>query len=134
MSRRPELSLDDDLMVRKGEAKGIGPTAAVTQPPDPESRPSLTQAPHGAPAREPAPPIDAAEDRPIIVGKRRTIERVYTNVRIPKDLDERLYVMLVETRRTKQDIIETFIRDGLDRHETARRRGRANGITRRAES
>jgi hypothetical protein len=130
MSRRPDLSLDDDLMVRKGDAKGVGPTAAMTQPPDPDARPSLP-APHGAPAGEPEPSIDPADDRPIIVGKRRTIERVYTNVRIPKDLDERLYVMLVETRRTKQDIIETFIREGLDRHEVARRRGRTDGINRR---
>jgi predicted DNA-binding protein len=41
-------------------------------------------------------------------------------VRIPKDLDERLFRVLVETRRTKQDIIETFIREGLDRWESSR--------------
>ena len=54
------------------------------------------------------------------MGRRATIERVFTNVRIPKDLDERLFRVLVETRRTKQDIIETFIREGLDRWESSR--------------
>jgi hypothetical protein len=115
MSRRPELALDDELMVRKGEARGIAPVVAVTLPAPTEPR---------APTPEPrALPPDEADYRPVVVGKRKTVERVYTNVRIPKDLDERLYLMLVETRRTKQDIIETFIQEGLDRYESSRREG-----------
>lgn len=128
MSRRPEgLSLDDELMVRKGEARGIGPAAAVRTLPHPQPSPT-----HSATAAE-AGPIPGAtsrlqsqpmpeEDPPIVIGKRQTIERVFTNVRIPVELDERLYRMMVETRRKKQDIIEGFIRAGLDHYESRRRR------------
>jgi hypothetical protein len=127
MSRRPEgLSLDDELMVRKGEARGVGPAAAIApQPtpgpipiptPQPMTEAQVPQAPR-VPEREPM-----VDDPPIIIGKRQTIERVFTNVRIPVELDERLYRMMVETRRKKQDLIEGFIRAGLDRYEADRRR------------
>jgi hypothetical protein len=122
MSRRPELSLDDELMVRKGEARGIAPIAGVAEPTPAESRPPRVPfQSRPIPEVTSQTPTEAAEERPVVVGRRRTIERVYTNVRIPKDLDERLFRMVVETRRTKQDIIETFIKDGLDRHETGDR-------------
>ena len=127
MSRRPEgLSLDDELMVRKGEARGVGPAAAIAPQPAPGPTPNPTsqpvteapvpQAPSG-PKTEPL-----TDDPPIVIGKRQTIERVFTNVRIPVELDERLYRMMVETRRKKQDLIEGFIRAGLDSYEADRRR------------
>jgi hypothetical protein len=119
--------LDDELMVRKGEARGIGPAAAVRTLPNPELTPT-----HSATAPQVAPTPGATsrlqslplpeEDPPIVIGKRQTIERVFTNVRIPVELDERLYRMMVETRRKKQDIIEGFIRAGLDHYESRRRR------------
>jgi hypothetical protein len=113
MSRRPNLELGDELMVRKGEAAGVAPAIAIPTPPEPSSAPPQ-------PRQEFAPQGPAPYDRPVVVGRRATIERVFTNVRIPKDLDERLFRVLVETRRTKQDIIETFIREGLDRWESSR--------------
>lgn len=127
MSRRPEgLSLEDELMVRKGDARGVGPAAAVVPVPPPEPSPApaaqaapTTSVPRASPRPAPQPVI---EDPPIVIGKRQTIERIFTNVRIPVELDERLYRMMVETRRKKQDIIEGFIRAGLDRHESERRR------------
>lgn len=131
MSRRPEgLSLDDDdLMVRKGEARGVAPAAAVRPPAFPDQPPAIpTQMPSIPPTQEPPTRTksDASpEDPPIVIGKRQTIERVFTNVRIPVDLDERLYRMMVETRRKKQDLIEAFIRAGLDRYEADRRRSGA---------
>ena len=120
MSRRPEgLTLDEDLMVRKGEARAVGPAAALPlaqteQPPmaAPAKPPAAT-----APPTRTAPREDARDDLPIVIGKRQTVERVFTNVRIPVDLDERLFRMMVATRRKKQDIIESFIREGLERHE-----------------
>jgi hypothetical protein len=126
MSRRPEgLSLDDELMVRKGEARGIGPAAAIRTQSNaelPPAHPAVTplEPTPGATPRLQAQPIP--EDPPIVIGKRQTIERVFTNVRIPVELDERLYRMMVETRRKKQDIIEGFIRAGLDHYESRRRR------------
>jgi hypothetical protein len=111
-------------MVRKGEARGVPPVAALIEPTPAESRsPPVVSQSRLTPELQSQAPTEAVEERPVVVGKRTTIERVYTNVRIPKDLDERLFRMVVETRRTKQDIIETFIRDGLDRHETANRAG-----------
>jgi len=128
MSRRPEgLTLDEDLMVRKGEARAVGPAAAIPlgraeQPlplaPAAEAPPTPAQETHTAP-RE-----DARDDLPIVIGKRQTVERVFTNVRIPVDLDERLFRMMVATRRKKQDIIESFIREGLERYENELRRAR----------
>lgn len=111
MNRRPDLELGDDLMIRKGEARGVAPATALP--------PVLAQAPI-APQPAAQDPVLPEQDRPVVVGRRATIERVFTNVRIPKDLDERLFRVLVETRRTKQDLIETFIRDGLDRWESGR--------------
>ena len=127
MSRRPEgLSLDDELMVRKGEARGVGPAAAVFPQPAPEPTPEpVARATTAAPVPLAPPrsnPLSVTEDLPIVIGKRQTIERVFTNVRIPVELDERLYRMMVETRRKKQDIIEGFIRAGLDQYESERRR------------
>lgn len=115
MSRRPNLELGDELMVRKGEAVGVAPAIAIPMPPEPLTAPPRPRQPV---SQEPTP--QAPQDRPVVVGRRATIERVFTNVRIPKDLDERLFRVLVETRRTKQDIIETFIREGLDRWESSR--------------
>lgn len=117
MSRRPNLELGDELMVRKGEAAGVAPAIAMPTPPEPLTAPPRPRQPV---SQEPTPQGPAPQDRPVVVGRRATIERVFTNVRIPKDLDERLFRVLVETRRTKQDIIETFIREGLDRWESSR--------------
>ena len=135
--------MDEELLVRKGEARAVAPTAAVPQsgrgqvpaaPPntagDPASGyPAPTEAPVSS---NPEAPLrssktttaqGASDEPPIVIGKRQTIERVFTNVRIPIDLDERLYRMMVETRRKKQEIIELFVRDGLDRYDRDRRRG-----------
>jgi hypothetical protein len=130
MSRRPELSLEDDgLMVRKGEARAVGPAAVAPTPPlaSPPPQPEPARAapqPVAPPEPEPvqAPPRTAQDDPPIVIGKRETIERVFTNVRIPVELDERLYRMMVETRKKKQQIIEDCIREGLERYERTRRR------------
>ena len=131
MSRRPEgLTLNEDLMVRKGEARAVGPAAAIAlaraeQPPSATAKPPAVAAPL-TPALEArtAPREDAHDDLPIVIGKRQTVERVFTNVRIPVDLDERLFRMMVATRRKKQDIIESFIREGLERYENELRRVR----------
>jgi hypothetical protein len=143
MSRRPEgLNLDEELLVRKGEARAVAPTAAVPQsgrgqvPATPNTvgdPASGYPAPAEAPvSSNPEAPLrssktttaqGASDEPPIVIGKRQTIERVFTNVRIPVDLDERLYRMMVETRRKKQEIIELFVRDGLDRYDRDRRRG-----------
>ena len=132
MSRRPEgLTLDEDLMVRKGEARAVGPAAAIplvqaeqqpmaAQPKPPAMAEPLTS----TPVARTAPREDARDDLPIVIGKRQTVERVFTNVRIPVDLDERLFRMMVATRRKKQDIIESFIREGLERYENELRRVR----------
>jgi hypothetical protein len=135
MSRRPEgLALDDELMVRKGEARAVGPAAAVplsrAEPPPaaPIARPPAVAAPPARTLEAYAKPHqDAYDDLPLVIGKRQTVERVFTNVRIPVDLDERLFRMMVATRRKKQDIIENFIREGLERYENQLRRagGRA---------
>jgi hypothetical protein len=135
------LNLDEELLVRKGEARAVAPTAAVPQSgpghhttlnavPDPAiGYPAPTETivsggPEDSRRAAKTPTAQGTSDEPpIIVGKRQTIERVFTNVRIPVDLDERLFRMMVETRRKKQDIIEVFIRDGLDRYERERRRG-----------
>ena len=127
MSRRPEgLSLDDELMVRKGEARGVGPAAAVLPQPAPEPTPAPVARAATAATVALAPPrpnpVPVTRDPPIVIGKRQTIERVFTNVRIPVELDERLYRMMVETRRKKQDIIEGFIQAGVDQYESKRRR------------
>jgi hypothetical protein len=128
MSRRPEgLTLDDDLMVRKGEARAVGPAAAV-QPTRAEQQPpatkphAVTEPPRPTPEAGTIPDEDTRDDLPIVIGKRQTVERVFTNVRIPVDLDERLFRMMVATRRKKQDIIENFIREGLERYESQLRR------------
>jgi hypothetical protein len=129
MSRRPEgLSLDDELMVRKGEARAVGPAAAAPaeraeQPAAPPAKPPTVAAlPVRAPEARVTPQEDAPDDLPLVIGKRQTVERVFTNVRIPVDLDERLFRMMIATRRKKQDIIETFIRDGLERYENELRK------------
>jgi hypothetical protein len=129
MSRRPEgLSLDDELMVRKGEARAVGPAAAVPaeraeQPAAPPvTPPTVAALPVRTPEARVTPQEDSPEDLPLVIGKRQTVERVFTNVRIPVDLDERLFRMMVATRRKKQDIIETFIRDGLERYENELRK------------
>jgi len=134
------LNLDEELLVRKGEARAVAPTAAVPQsgrghPPtlnsdgDPAigypapAETIVPSGPEGSRGASKAPTAQGASDEPpIVIGKRQTIERVFTNVRIPVDLDERLFRMMVETRRKKQDIIEVFIRNGLDRYERERRR------------
>jgi hypothetical protein len=124
MSRRPEgLTLDDELMVRKGEARAVGPAAAVpperAEPPaaDPTKPPTVAPPPTRPQAPRVVPQEDPQDDLPLVIGKRQTVERVFTNVRIPVDLDERLFRMMVATRRKKQDIIEAFIRGGLERYE-----------------
>jgi hypothetical protein len=116
-------------MVRKGEARAVAPAAAVSppkaeQPPlvAPTEQPTVTAPPTPIPAARTAPDQDTGDDLPIVIGKRQTIERVFTNVRIPVDLDERLFRMMVATRRKKQDIIENFIREGLERYENQLRR------------
>ena len=133
--------MDEELLVRKGEARAVAPTAAVPQsgrgrvPATPNTMgdpASGYPAPAEAPvSSNPEAPLrssktmtaqGASNEPPIVIGKRQTIERVFTNVRIPVDLDERLFRMMVETRRKKQDIIEVFIRNGLDRYERERRR------------
>jgi len=130
MSRRPEgLTLDDELMVRKGEARAVAPAAAVpaerdeqppaatatAKPPTVAALSTRAQTRTGDPRA--APQEDIPDDLPLVIGKRQTVERVFTNVRIPVDLDERLFRMMVATRRKKQDIIESFIREGLERYE-----------------
>ena len=127
MSRRPEgLTLDEDLMVRKGEARAVGPAAAIPlgRAEQPPLAPAAEAPPTPAQETRTAPGDDARDDLPIVIGKRQTVERVFTNVRIPVDLDERLFRMMVATRRKKQDIIESFIREGLERYENELRRVR----------
>src|SRR5262249_49608607 len=99
--------------------------AAVRTQPNPELPPTPAIAPQMIPTPEATPGLHSQpllEDPPIVIGKRQTIERDFTNVRIPVELDERLYRMMLETRRKKQDIIEGFIRAGLDHYESRRRR------------
>jgi hypothetical protein len=137
------LSLDEELLVRKGEARAVAPTAAVPQSgrlqisttlnsegEPTSSYPATAQAATipSSPERSfraPQAPVaqNASDEPPIVIGKRQIIERVFTNVRIPVELDERLFRMMVETRRKKQEIIELFVRDGLDRYDRDRRRG-----------
>jgi hypothetical protein len=124
------LALDDELMVRKGEAKAVGPAAAAPLPRvelPPEVPPAVAAPPARTPDAYSVRQQDAHDDLPLVIGKRQTVERVFTNVRIPVDLDERLFRMMVATRRKKQDIIENFIREGLERYENELRRagGRA---------
>ena len=136
------MGLDEELLVRKGEARAVAPTAAVPQ--SGRLQVPTTLNPLGEPTssypaaaeavtipsnpepslRAPKAPIaqNASDEPPIVIGKRQITERVFTNVRIPVELDERLFRMMVETRRKKQDIIEAFIRDGLDRYERDRRK------------
>ena len=134
--------MDEELLVRKGEARAVAPTAAVPQSGrgqvpatlnkvgDPASSyPAPTETPVSSDPEAPLRSIKAStaqgasDEPPIVIGKRQIIERVFTNVRIPVELDERLFRMMVETRRKKQEIIELFVRDGLDRYDRDRRRG-----------
>jgi len=137
MSRRPEdLALGDELMVRKGEARAVGPAAAASpapaeQPPAVSlAEPPAVAAPLHASEAYTVPNQDTQDDLPLVIGKRHTVERVFTNVRIPVDLDERLFRMMVATRRKKQDIIEHFIREGLERYENELRRAGGRGTAR----
>ena len=136
MSRQPEgLSLDAGL-IRKGEARGLHPAAATPTPEAP--RPS-------APAAPPEEPPAALPELPStnVVPQRTMAARVpeddadepplrplppadepmrFTSFRVPVSLDEQLRGMIFETRRSKQDILTEFLRQGLDRYRKERKR------------
>ena len=102
---KDELTLDTGL-IKKGEARGVNPALAVSQPEPPRHAPESIEEP---PLR-PAPPEDIAKR--------------FTSFRLPVNLDEELRAMIFETRRTKQDLLIEFITAGIEkwrRERVARR-------------
>jgi len=141
MARQPDdLALDAGL-IRKGEARGFHPAAAAPERP-PEPTPVNTQPPT-QPARamhEPSappprqvsrpsrprvvePPIDDADEPPLRAAPPADVPLRFTSFRLPVELDEALRDMMYETRRSKQDLLTTFVRDGVNRWRQQRRRG-----------
>ena len=147
MARQPEgLSLDAGL-IRKGEARGLHPTVATpvaetTQPivpaPSPETIPPVVPALSPEPSRTSLEPPSTA-----VTPQRTTATRVpeddadepplrplppadepmrFTSFRVPVSLDEQLRGMIFETRRSKQDILTEFLRQGLERYRKERKR------------
>jgi hypothetical protein len=137
MARQPEsLSLDAGL-IRKGEARGLHPAVATpapetVQPAPPPAAPlaqsheaptelsSPTAAPQRTvPARVPEDDVDEPPLRPLPPSDE---PMRFTSFRVPVSLDEQLRGMIFETRRSKQDILTEFLRQGLERYRKERKR------------
>ena len=136
MARQPEgLSLDAGL-IRKGEAKGLHPTMAS---PTPEAvQPLAPAAPPEQQAEAPAEmrsttlapqrtmmaraPDDDADEPPLRPLPPEDEPMRFTSFRVPVGLDEQLRGMIFETRRSKQDILTEFVRQGLERYRKERKR------------
>jgi hypothetical protein len=75
-------------------------------------------------ARPPAiKPGDEAADEPPLRAAPPDIEPLrFTSFRLPVELDELLRAMMFETRRSKQDILISFVRDGVAEWRKERRR------------
>jgi hypothetical protein len=141
MARQPEgLTLDAGL-IRKGEARGLHPVVAQ-QPPAMPAEPAPGPAGEIAPASGPPPrprpsgqaarvvaqpptvgPTDDGTDEPPLRAAPPEIEPLrFTSFRLPVELDELLRAMMFETRRSKQDILIGFVRDGIAAWRKQRRR------------
>jgi hypothetical protein len=134
MARQPEgLSLDAGL-IRKGEARGLHPTVATPvpeaiQPIVPSPEPSVTssleaQSTVVAPQRTMATraPEEDADEPPLRPLPPADEPMRFTSFRVPVSLDEQLRGMIFETRRSKQDILTEFVRQGLERYRKERKR------------
>lgn len=139
MARQPDdLALDAGL-IRKGEARGLHPDVArqpPETPPEPASEPPGTAGATTGPSPQPRPPRQAPRaapraverpdddaDEPPLRAAPPEIEPLrFTSFRLPVELDEQLRAMMFETRRSKQDILISFVRDGIAAWRKQRRR------------
>lgn len=136
MARQPEgLSLDAGL-IRKGEAKGLHPTVATPTPEavqpstpavaleqPPEAPPELTSTSAASQRTQMARMPDDDPDEPPLRPLPPADEPMrFTSFRVPVSLDEQLRGMIFETRRSKQDILTEFLRQGLERYRKERKR------------
>ena len=142
MARQPDdLALDAGL-IRKGEARGLHPTIAQhppgTPPPQRSAEPPATvsttatppletmsrQTPRAVVPREPnvEPPYEEADEPPLRAAPPEIEPLRFTSFRLPVELDEQLRAMMFETRRSKQDILIGFVRDGITAWRKGRRR------------
>ena len=139
MARQPdELALNAGL-IRKGEARGLHPIVAQHPPelaPEPISEPAgaMSTSPPPQPRHRQAPrvsapgthnrePLDDDADEPPLRAVPPEIEPLrFTSFRVPVELDEQLRAMMFETRRSKQDILTGFVRDGIAAWRRDRRR------------
>ena len=137
MARQPEgLSLDAGL-IRKGEAKGLHPTVATPTPEtalQPSAPAVVLEQPSGAPpeltstsvASQRIPmarmPDDDPDEPPLRPLPPEDEPMRFTSFRVPVSLDEQLRGMIFETRRSKQDILTEFLRQGLERYRKERKR------------
>jgi hypothetical protein len=68
-------------------------------------------------------PSDEDIDEPPLRAAPPEIEPLrFTSFRVPVELDEQLRAMMFETRRSKQDILIGFVRDGIAAWRKERRR------------
>ena len=68
-------------------------------------------------------PTDDDADEPPLRATPPEIEPLrFTSFRLPVELDEQLRAMMFETRRSKQDILIGFVRDGIAAWRKERRR------------
>jgi hypothetical protein len=136
MARQPEgLSLDSGL-IRKGEARGLHPTVATPVPgsPQPSAQADPPEEPPAAPSELHSAavaaqrtmatrmPDDDADEPPLRPLPPADEPMRFTSFRVPVSLDEQLRGMIFETRRSKQDILTEFVRQGLERYRKERKR------------
>jgi len=107
MARQPDdLSLGTGL-IRKGEARGLSPAAAVPASPE-----EIVRMPTPAPAPVLRSAIDE-DDPPLRAAPPDDVPKRFTSFRLPVALDEDLRAMMFETRRSKQDLLIEFVTQGI---------------------
>jgi hypothetical protein len=69
---------------------------------------------------------DELEDPPLRALLPDDVPKRFTGFRLPVDLDEQLWAMVFETRRSKQDLLIQFVTAGIQewRRNRAKRLGR----------
>jgi hypothetical protein len=139
MAKSDTLELGAGL-IKKGQARGVDPSVAADEtPPDPfpakSQRHESPAAPNpssddrrqaSVPATQMHTPPDLdnyqQEHPPLKAMPALDVPKRFTSFRLPVDLDEEMRAMIFETRRTKQDLLEEFVRNGVQQWRRDRQR------------